>query len=1194
MSPSSTQKDPLSEASLASDAEEDPADSFLQAVARAPEVSRSMLPSPGQLLGGRYRVGARLGAGGFGTVFEAHDLGLDRPVAIKVLRRGDGSALWMFKKEFRALTGLRHPNLVRLHELCAEGDRWFLVMERIHGVDLLSYGRSIHKDPRKLGALIEQVTRGLWFLHRRGVVHRDVKPSNVLVTPEGRAILLDFGLALGPDGGMEGGGTPRYMCPERGANGGPERADWYALGVVLHEILVGYGPGEGPAPWELSATPFGELCGRLLSLDPARRAGAPEVFAELGVDPGDEPMTPRLSFVGRARESQRLAEAARQSRARAVVVLLHGPSGIGKSALLAQARAAGEAEALWLASKCHEQEVVPFKALDGVVDGLFRYLSTLPRGEAQDLLGREGAEVAVLFPVLMPFVRNIPGGGSSTVERRRRAFESVRSILLRLIERHPVVLEVDDVHWADLDSVALLLTLLRPPAPAGLLLLLAFRSEERDRSEALRSLLRALLTADYAELHREEISLAPLSCEEALELARSLLPGEAERLAAESQGLPLLIHELAREGGRGRSLDELLLDRVARLPAPAQAILRTLAVAGATDARVLLEATGMNEQGAEALQHLLDEGLLRYRAGQRPAIEPFHDRLREALLLHLKADEKREIHGALAAAFLSLHPDGEALALHLEGAGDLAAAAEHALLAAAVAKASLGFERAARLLNKALALLPADDPRRTSLLAQLGEALGATGHNAAAAEACLEACRGASGAEAIRLRVQASEHLLSCGRIEDGLGEAKRALEALGLPFPESPADVLLSLAGRQVFQHLVGIDFPYRPESTRDPVALLRVDACANLAVNFGLVDPLRSTYYRKLGLQLALALGEPRRVLRGLLHDATILAARGRGEPSREERAMQAVVERIRPHFPEEEPFIHAARALTSHLHGDTRGCLEHAEQVDRLLATGRLAQRYTSMARYLLLRSLFMLGQWGRFRALYPAFLDDARARKDVYTSALLRGPLAHLFALLEDRAEAAPLGIQAAWREQPDLHPTLQVSRLVVAVEVALYQGRGRDAWEACRRGWPVGRSAVALWTFRSLHVEALWARGRALLGALHEERRTLPRALLRHELRGTIRTLETQEMPLALALAASLRAGAAEPPHAAVALLRAEEQVAALGLDPLRLALRWRRGLLAGDNAPGEEAWRVWAQQGAARPEAWLRCLLPGP
>ncbi|WP_437678122.1 protein kinase domain-containing protein [Sorangium sp. So ce131] len=249
----------------------------------------------------RFQIIRRLGAGGFGIVYEALDRERGERVALKTLARVDASALYRFKKEFRALADIAHPSLVRLHDLVGSGGEWFFTMELVRGVDWLTYVRrqdtaegaatppsltstappdegvdvdatleepiarwpaAIHvraadpearADLERVRSSLVQVARALQAVHEARLIHRDLKPSNVLVTPEGRAVVLDFGLAsrLSHSGqhatdAEQIVGTPRYMAPEqvRSSAVAPS-ADWYALGVMLFEALAGKPPYTG-------------------------------------------------------------------------------------------------------------------------------------------------------------------------------------------------------------------------------------------------------------------------------------------------------------------------------------------------------------------------------------------------------------------------------------------------------------------------------------------------------------------------------------------------------------------------------------------------------------------------------------------------------------------------------------------------------------------------------------------------------------------------------------------------------------------------------------------------------------------------------------------------------------------------------------------------------------------------------------
>jgi eukaryotic-like serine/threonine-protein kinase len=176
---------------------------------------------------GRFVVERKIGAGGLGTVYAARDPDLDRVVALKVLRRGDGIS------EARAMARLQHPNVVAVHEVGVDEGRVYLAMELVDGVTL--------REAASFDALV-QAGRGIAAAHRAGLVHRDFKPENVLVGKDGRVRVTDFGLAASP-GARAFGGTPRYMAPEQRVGGevGPA-ADQYAFCVTARELLGAVSP----------------------------------------------------------------------------------------------------------------------------------------------------------------------------------------------------------------------------------------------------------------------------------------------------------------------------------------------------------------------------------------------------------------------------------------------------------------------------------------------------------------------------------------------------------------------------------------------------------------------------------------------------------------------------------------------------------------------------------------------------------------------------------------------------------------------------------------------------------------------------------------------------------------------------------------------------------------------------------------
>ncbi len=215
------------------------------------------------VLGNRYQLMQTLGTGGMAVVYRAYDLRLERPVAIKVLRQdyteSDGFRE-RFRQEAKAAANLSHPNIVTVHDFGLDASRLYIVMEYVPGTDL----KSILKERGRLEigeaiSLIVQACAGIGYAHRAGLVHCDVKPHNMLVTPDQRLKVTDFGIAralssIAPDEKHEVvWGSPLYFSPEQAAGQAPSPAsDVYSLGIVLYEMLTGQLPFTATDPVELA------------------------------------------------------------------------------------------------------------------------------------------------------------------------------------------------------------------------------------------------------------------------------------------------------------------------------------------------------------------------------------------------------------------------------------------------------------------------------------------------------------------------------------------------------------------------------------------------------------------------------------------------------------------------------------------------------------------------------------------------------------------------------------------------------------------------------------------------------------------------------------------------------------------------------------------------------------------------------
>ena len=215
------------------------------------------------LLNNRYQIEGRLGSGGMAVVYRARDLMLERSVAVKILREdysSDQAFRERFHQEAKAAANLSHPSIVTIHDFGLDAGRLFIVMEYIPGTDLKSILQSRGRfSTEEALPLVIQAAAGIGYAHRAGLVHCDVKPQNMLVTPDQRLKVTDFGIARAlasihpEEQSSVVWGSPQYFAPEQAAGMAPSPAsDVYSLGVILYEMLTGRLPFTGVTALELS------------------------------------------------------------------------------------------------------------------------------------------------------------------------------------------------------------------------------------------------------------------------------------------------------------------------------------------------------------------------------------------------------------------------------------------------------------------------------------------------------------------------------------------------------------------------------------------------------------------------------------------------------------------------------------------------------------------------------------------------------------------------------------------------------------------------------------------------------------------------------------------------------------------------------------------------------------------------------
>jgi hypothetical protein len=1173
-----------------------------------------------------------------GTVWQAWDAERRENVALKRLDRVEPHSLYQLKHEFRAIAEITHENLIRLGELFVEDDAVFFTMELVDGVDFFTHVRDPisggFREPALRRAL-RQLFAGLAALHARGKVHRDLKPSNVMVDRSGRVVLLDFGLSadLLGFGDRERGwivGTPRYMAPEqvRDEPVGPA-ADAYAAGVMLHEALVGRVPLEGAArevmlrKQVLVVPPLRErcpevpedldaLCRALLAVDPKARPGDREVLERLGGAP-DGPSLPTGAapelFVGREDELARMRAAFDAAAERPVTLLVKGESGVGKSALMHRFLATLHAEAprcRVLRGRCYERENVPFNAVDPVVDALSHLLTELDDGQP---LGypAEIAALARVFPVLRrakvveEALAPQPLAATSAQELRRRAFRGLERLLARLAGRWRLVVAIDDLQWADADSLALLDELVHA-ANAPPLLLVATLRPDGDPGP--------LGDPGAGELRR--LRLRGLEARAARRLAERLaqvleLSGvDADAVVREARGHPLYLLELLRmraAGERAPGLDEALRRRAAALPEGPRRILERVALAGApVRPEHLAEVADLPRAACLAAVDELRRGLwIRTEdTSARERLEPYHDRVREAIEASMPAATRAAVHRRWADVLLSSIEAAAAggaqdaheratLVHHLERAGDGGRAAAHAREAAARSSTALAFDQAAELYATALRLGTWPAAERTRLMRARAEALRDAGRGREAAEEFVRVAARLPEAERLPLELAAAEQWLASGFLDEGLQRFESILARIGVRWPARAVDVLASLLRERAALAATGLEA--RPDGPRlSADERLRLGTFQAIAAGLGSVDPLRAWIFQTRALRRLLRTGERDLIAMGYALEALLAAFGGQAE----ETHVRHLVARARALADElDDPRVEAWAELadggTSYFLGRLAAAPDALARAERRFADEvRVDSAGAGIARILKVWTAVFRGDFRQLRRWIPDYERDAVRRDDRYAQVSLN-LAGHVGWLVDgDLARARAKIAQRAWRPPDGGYHVQNWYRLMAECEQALYAPAplDRETKRRLDRGFGALRRSLVYRGAESVRVYGTWLHGRYLL-ACGAVRRAGAAA----------RRLERERADYAQPYAVALRAGIAHRRGRrarAVAELRVCVELAERNdLYGLAAMARRRLGVLTGRAGDAEAAEAFFRHHGVADPERMTVMYLPG-
>ena len=723
------------------------------------------------------------------------DRTLRREVAFALIAGGGprGSSRERVLDEVRTTARLEHPHIVTVYDVRDTADATIVVSRLVRGGSAADWAARATPGARRVQTAVEiarQVASALAHAHADGVIHRDVKPSNILLAPDGTALLADFGVALLAGSATDAGGAVgslAYMPPEQAAGAAVDaRSDLYALGATLFELACGTRPfadatadairrRSGPPPdprareaavpaelaelivWMLAPAPEGRPpSAAAVEAELARLAtpvatghGAATAFPAALAGAADRP------FVGRQAALEDLRAAWRRTGPGAPgLALVSGEAGIGKTTLAAAfARERRRDGALVLHGRCDDDPLISYQPF---VEALRQLVTHQPELEhaLDPRLEPELAELGNLVPELR---RSTSGPGGEA--QRYLLFDAVVALFAAGSARQSLLVVLDDLQWAPRPTMLLLRHVLRAAAPGGILVLATVRTDDGAGEDPL-----AGLRADLRRRHGQVDSIA-LGGLDAIETGALVSvrrddagDGFVRALHDTTAGNPFFIEETLRHlrdsDLSARSLSalgvpdgakEVIQRRLDGLPEETRELLGAAAVCGREfRLDVLAELRGEPiAQLVVPLEKAMDAGLI-----VEPAIGRFtycHALVRETLYAAIASDTSRaRMHLAVAEALEALDGDGaqpSELALHFHAGRHLGGAdkaVRYGLEAADAAAAALAYEEAARhkrqVLDALELLSPARDQQRFQELDKLGRLQWQAGDSAAAKE----------------------------------------------------------------------------------------------------------------------------------------------------------------------------------------------------------------------------------------------------------------------------------------------------------------------------------------------------------------------------------------------------------------------------------------------------------------------------
>jgi tetratricopeptide (TPR) repeat protein/predicted Ser/Thr protein kinase len=760
-----------------------------------------------------YEVLDLIGRGGMGAVFRARDTQLDRTVALKILTPTDlpGDEIKeRFLREARAGAQLNHPGIVTIYEVGEDEGQHYIAMEYVQGRTLRQLLQEARPSPQEVIDIIVATGRALGAAHKQGIIHRDIKTDNVMVAEGGEVKVMDFGLAKMVDASVltkEGEimGTVAYMSPQQ-ATGEPidYRSDIFSLGVVLYELLTGQRPFSGDQEIAIVFSLLNEEPMGVRELNPeVPRELEQIVFKALQKEPQDrydqvvqmvadlEKVRQALSGIGQVSladlelvAAEVVAPEEREFRAQLVgreeklaslrellhqttlgqgrTVLISGEAGIGKTRLVGElSNHAKTRKIRTLTGACvHRMKSYPYHPFVEAIQEYFQLKGVEGVQKLESFVEGKAPELKPQMSVLKVFL-NLEGQESAQVVNREELLQSISKLIERAASERPLILFIDDLQWADEDTLSLLHYTARWIRRAKVLLVGTYRPEDLSvPGDEISNLLPRV----RQEMNREgllvELPLERLKGEDLHPMVDSLFPGAEfggdfyRTLFDETEGNPLFVletlklmkaegvilqeneHYTLRESPDRLAIPSKVHDvikrRLQRLNEEEHDILELASVEGeAFNSATVAECLALNKiKVLKTLQRLEREHHVIHAAEKRYRFD--HAKIRDLLYQDILPELRQEYHMLVGSYLRSNFSQDEQvipqIAHHLLEADDpegalpfLIKAAERAKRVFANAEAIELFTRAGEIAGE---ITWEDEARKTETLAAVGEHLG--------------------------------------------------------------------------------------------------------------------------------------------------------------------------------------------------------------------------------------------------------------------------------------------------------------------------------------------------------------------------------------------------------------------------------------------------------------------------------------